>query len=649
MLFIGIVTASMLKNTGSMSTASIAYGNMSVMNSTVKSGMIATESLFPQNDPITKADTMKVFGLMQMLQYKLKNPDSSTFIQFDQAFIAHISSANYNNYDSDNSTFMNQFKQFLKNKKRAKIADNQYFNSQLKNVAGKERKVKKSNGEDSTVKYTVMSFEVNSGRTENGKALRKALAFYSTDDVKVNNSYGAKNAVYMKGSFANGDNGMNVTNGGVTFEGPVKFNANKPITFHGEAYFNDIVEILSPTTFKNRAYFEKDVTINNLSSGTNWLFEDAVAFKENFTALNATVGFKGDLWYNGTFGDGTDGTDNNFQQLVGDVSNNIYYTSKIPMAGSVTGCGSGPNGVPAKTKCITANAATCAANPTNSDCCAHGCNHIDNLKSNKIATNTFANRDIASAYKGANIHTDTLLNAVGMLPPDSLRNPPPPKTPKTTLELRTDPEISMNSIAAGKIIDASSVTTSSNLDVSKLTQMYNSAKSSGNLYDNEYLVVKISSDLTCDGTTRNATFNDKVIFIVEDGVTFSVNSNFYNSGANASTMVYAGPGNAKLMNFGTNGLFRGLVYIDELNTAANQIKFTGNGKVVGAIHSFANQPSSSLQWNCGDVATEIEFNSDILDGYASLLKGSSGAANKIDYVDMNKKRIILKPMGYYFY
>jgi len=641
MLFIGIVTASMLKNTGSLSRSSVAYGNMAVMNSTVRSGMIATESFFPRNNPITKADTMKVFGLLQMLQYKLKNPDSSTFIQFDPAFIAHISSANYNNYDSDNSTFMNQFKQFLKNKKRAKLADNQYFNSQLKTVAGKERKVKKITGEDSTVKYTVMSFEVNSGRTENGKALKKARAFYSTDDVKVDNDYGAKNAVYMKGSFADGNGGLNVTNGGVTFEGPVKINANKPITFHGEAYFNDVAEILSPTTFKNRAYFEKDVTINNLSSGTNWLFEDAVAFKENFTALNATVGFKGDLWYNGTFGDGTAGTDNNFQKLVGDGSNNIYYTSKPKMSSSNMGCNRCPTNPPQANQC---------ANKIG--CCPHDCDHITNLKSNKL--DNFLNRDLASSYKGDSIRTDTLLKYVGMLPPDSLRNPPVnPPSPKTTLELRRDPEISMNSIDGGKIIDASAVTTSSSLDVSLLTQKYNSAKSNGTLYDNEYLVVKIPSNttVTCDTYTKSATFNDKVIFIVEDGANFNVGAQFYNSGANASTLIYVGPGNALLNDFGTtDGVFRGLIYIDALNTAANKIQFGGGSKIIGAIHSFANPPSKLL-WNdgSGTAVPEIEFNSDVLDGFASLKKSASGSAKKVDYVDTNKKRIILKPMGYYYF
>jgi hypothetical protein len=48
-VFIGIVVAAMVKNTGAQSAASLGYGSAMVMNSTARSGVVATEGFFLNN------------------------------------------------------------------------------------------------------------------------------------------------------------------------------------------------------------------------------------------------------------------------------------------------------------------------------------------------------------------------------------------------------------------------------------------------------------------------------------------------------------------------------------------------------------------------------------------------------------------------
>ena len=574
MLFIGVVTASMVKNTGSQSAASRSYSGMQVMSSTVRSGMIATETFFGTKD---SANTLGL--IIQSLNAKNDTTKQRPFI-------------------------------FGNGKEKKEINNGQHFSSQLRDIKKKDSVTARS------------YFEIKSGRTNNGKTLKKALAYYDMDvSIKTTAKYNAQNAIYFNGDVSDANNAMEVY-GPATFEGSIKFQNTKAI-FHGNAYFNKGVDFMKGAPrFEDKAYFNDYLNIQNLQENTAWVFDKEVGINGNFSTggTDRLIRAKGDVWFNGVFKDPYGSTDNS-AKLGGDsASTKFYYTSKLSMKTNAM-CGMCP-------KEVNGHTPTCVSspNPNTNTCCPHNCSHSFD-QSDRIRGFVNMNRDSTSGYLGSNI--DNIPQKMGM----------------TTLEERRDPQLDITKIPANKSTTLS-INGQKTLTLNELNTMYETASSNGTLYDGEHLVIKVNGG-PLNFSTSSEKFDKKVIFVLENNAT--LNQQYFPTTNKSSTLIYVGPGNAKINNsFKLNGAFHGLIYIDTLNKGENHISFGAKDTLVGAIHSFSNQ---TLSWNTGDASAPpvIKFSKDVLTNYETLVKSSTENTYIAEYVDYIYKRIHLRPFGYYFY
>jgi hypothetical protein len=620
MLFIGIVTASMVKNTKSQSTASIGYGTMQIMSSTVRSGMIATETYF------LTADSIKTLALITK-SLNAKNPsDKKQFLLF-----------NNNSGDGRKTRLGNS---------------DQYFSSQLIDVQKKT--------DETAYGY----FEIKSGRRDNGKGLKRAMAFYEMGGVKITNldKYNPNNALYSNGEVA-GDGGLNIYSkdpvkhkARVTFEKKVKFQ-NTKYTFEGDAYFHEGVNIATSQTpeFKDKVYFNDYLEIENAGNAL-LSFDNDVGINGNLSYIgNKTIQFKKDVWFNGDFKTPGGTMDKDLAlkgngNAVGNGSNNLYYSSSLSIKKSVTNC---------NISNICQGSNPCPPNycyPNNSNCCVHNCR------------DHFVKQDSIVGFSDMN---DTYKSSMDNIPGD------PNKLNIGTLEERREQPLDIGNLkdengkdnysvsAAGKDWGANTIQTIRNL--------YNDPNTK--LYNGEYLVISIPPNVSFNFEQNPANYNvasgtskllggegEKVIFVVEPGATFNVNRNFppMETADDLSTMIYVSADDngqkASINQFGiaNNGtpesateIFRGLIYIDPNNTSTNNSFYWRNGnKLVGAVHNFSKE---KLGWNGVDGdPPEIEFDPEALDGFASL-KGGDSSGKTTDYSDQSDRRIHLKAMGYYFF
>jgi len=287
MLFIGVVTASMLKNTGSMSTASIGYSNLQIMSSTVRSGMIATETYFENTD---SAGTL---GLI-------------------------IQSMNANNGSPQ--------KKPLVFAKGTPLARDQHFSSRLDTVFKKDTVTARSR------------FEVKSGRTQNGRDLKTAMVYYDMNvRIRSTKTFNAQNAVFSEGNLNNGDAGIDVRNGPATFVGDVKFQNTASAIFNKDVYFGGKAEFNTDATFNDKVYFHDNVTMQNLTNTD--IFKSSVGFNQNISAPGASstspkdFSVNGNVWINGTFGTGSATDDEAAKSVkftnVGAATNQFHFTNSF--------------------------------------------------------------------------------------------------------------------------------------------------------------------------------------------------------------------------------------------------------------------------------------------------------------------------------
>jgi hypothetical protein len=167
------------------------------------------------------------------------------------------------------------------------------------------------------------------------------------------------------------------------------------------------------------------------------------------------------------------------------------------------------------------------------------------------------------------------------------------------------------------------------------------------------------------GTGTNKLFNEKVILSVSTGV--SINSNFYHSGNNGSTLVFV-KSNGNLNNFGCKGKvvsgdtipckFRGLLY-SENGTNDNLFDWGNHASVEGAVIS---QGARKWTWNSsGTTPTPIQRDPAALEPFAQFQKlgtGDCGSPPVVSGGDSpppqvilapGKESIELTPLGYYFH
>jgi len=557
LVFIGIVVASMLKNTGSQSAVSRGYGASLEMSSTAQSGIVATEGYFLNSN---NAD-----GMLKKIEDAIA--DKKPYI-----------------FGGGNDG-------------RKELANGQFFSSQLLEF----------NKDNKTAK-----FEVKSGKNAKGKALKTVYAFYRLDVNITGGTYGARNAVRFNGDLSDGNNGMEVKNGNATFEGAVTFQ-NAPAIFHGNAFFNGNVTFASSCNsikFHDKAYFESNVDIR-MGANDGTLFANDVGFNGNVYTGGSSDPFitsGGNIYLNGDFGTGSQ-IQTNLTMKSNAANGTFYYTDNLS----------------ACNRTATGYVPPCEASPTNNQICV----------THNAEINSRANLNNVTGFQ--NKVNNNNMDILGQLDIG-------------TLESRQDPEIDMTNIPDNKIQSAVTATTTSggNFSVEKLKESYTAAQNAGTLY-NGYLVLKVGKGEPTINfpNTHDGVFDKKVMFIVEDGATLAPGGRFYTGSENSSTLIYAGPGNATLNEFGSSGLFRGLIYIDKDNTASNSFNWKNGSSIEGAIHAFTE---NSIYWNTGSTnPTEISFNETLLNEFGSLVKGGGGGGGTTpSFTNKDDKRIFSTLLGCYY-
>jgi len=560
MVFIGIVTASILKNTGSQSAASRGYSSLHSMNITVKSGIIATESYF--SNPIN-ADTA-----LKILTKALNDKEYKPYI-----FCG----------DGENH--------------KIKLADYQFFSSRLINF-----------NRDGFAAV----FEINSGRSARGKNIKKAHAFYRMGNIKIESggAYGGKNAIYLKGSLVNGDNGMEVY-GDATFEGNTKFQ-NSPSIFHGDAYFHENAEFMANSKFYGKTYVGGNATFQNLPNSGSLVFENDVGFRGNLaTGGSGTINTTGDVYIGGDFKTQYSiETNLNLKSAASPANNHFYYTDTLSCYNPP------PNGQAAEPEHCVPNQWSCVKHP-------HG--HADLSK-----VTGFKDK-----IKVPDLSDKTILRRLGM----------------ASIEERRDPQLDISKIDPSLIQSAYDAATNGSIfSVSKLHESYDNAAAEGRLYKN-HLVLKIKrGEPTINfNEPHDHMFDKKVIFIVEDGAMLNSGGRFFHCSENSSTLIYAGSGNAALEQFGSSGPFRGLIYVDSQNTAQNSFNWKSGSSIDGAVHVFSDK---NFTWNTGNSHNppKISFNEDVLNGFGSLVQGAgSGGEEMVVFEDEGNPSVQPVMFGVYYF
>jgi len=738
LVFIGIVVAGMLKNTGSQSAASRGYGSAMDMSSTAASGIVATEGFFrnPNNGP--KAT--------EMID-SLVNKGSEKYV---------LGSATQ--------------------KKTLSASSNQYFSSKLDGSC--------KNNLTATGGDVKAGFEIFAGKNLNGKKwLKKSRAFFQLEGFKQetpNKGSGAKNAIFATDKVNDGNAGISVQKGPATFMDAVKFQnaaaifennayfAKKASFMKDSAYFKDTVYFASgtdlvefhtkaifdsmavfngpvqfenqaPATFKEKAYFMKGATFKTTVTflkGVYFkeapLFQGTATFKQrayfvggatfeaqapatfdttyfggsptfgstatfnSITQIDGTATFNGDVTFGAKNSTGTFSIDDHWVYFGGDVviekaskfysetffakaltlsqNNDMEFFHRVGFDGNIN----------LRSKTIYSKKATVPGSDK-FDVFIHGLftnpgkvqSTIGNQNLNHSVFYSTAFQTAANVngwINNALIGFDNKTHSPGIdasafakmtkIVKDKLK--PAPTLPSIPHDsTRTDPKLAIERLYEkttgnnGSVIiyDAKDVMTSdgSTFDITKLRNEYDKAtkeKPSNTLYDNKFMVIEVTTSIGPPHSDPGI-FDANIIYIIkENGGSLNFGSNFYSSSATstASTLIYVGAGNAKLVEFGTRGDFRGFIYIDSANTSLNSIHFHVGGKIIGAIHSFS---SKALTWNTstGQAGQSIPviFNTDVLNSFGTLYPPPPGSSTENGKVIMNADTIKIKQLGVYFY
>lgn len=577
-VFIGIVVAGMLKNTGSQSAVSRGYGAAMEMSSTVSSGIVATEGFFLANP-----------------EDKAKDILDNMVTQQDGDYV----------YGGGGQ------------KRRLSASSEQYFSSR---IAGPIPPPGPHNVRAGVV--------IAAGKNAKGKEAKSARVFYEFGGFAfVVDVPPVTNAVFSAGEVKDANMAMTVTNGGATFLSNVTFQ-NAAAVFDQTAYFGGNVNFPSSSspTFRKPAYFMGKATFQSAAT-----FDNAAYFSDS-VKFGAAATFNSDVYFGGSWTkfEGNSVTFNGRAGFDGNIETNATLSAPkdrdIYMNGNFTSSSNG--------KFVGAGLASQVV-----------------YYSGTVTANTKSK--FTNITQGSSTNGMTALNKLkGISAANAALMTPP------TVEKQTDPQLSMQPVydaaAAGsvKILNAKDAMTSngSTFDINTLTTAYKNALANpSSLYMGKYMVVEVTSNISF--TANSGTLDANIIYIVKDGGTLDASKNFYSNtkDATTSTLVYAGAGNAKLAEFGSNGPFRGFIYIDEDNTAQNSISFSGaNAKLTGAVHNFAT--SKPLVWNTGSTAYSmpIDFNSDVLGDFGALYNAKTGNLPPNGVV-LNPDGITVRPLGYYFY
>jgi hypothetical protein len=453
-------------------------------------------------------------------------------------------------------------------------------------------------------------------------------------EVNVKSSFFGSNAFFAgeNGKFSAGNSGMRIV-GHSTFENGLKTQNGAAVEFikdekdEGSVYIKDYLDILNennPVTFDVNVFVDGMTTIQNLKNEI--VFKKDVGFNGNFYATR-TTGFIGDVWLNGDL-KSAQGNYNNQVILEGNNGvTNFYYTDNISVEKTVMGC----------KKCPGEIGATCIIKI---GCCPHDCDH--NVSQKDQIKNFIMNDD--TYKKPDKINTDVILDALEMDP----------------LENRKEPDLALDKSHIGEGKEFLPFTKPQpdgygkySINGDELDAFYNKTVNdpaySKYYTDDGHLLLHVDGSVGTDG----GTFNGKVILKVEGNgaqINETGGKKFYNSGDEASTLVYVGK-DGRLNDFGCgdNGNFRGLIYVDPEVDTLTQVTFKWglNSTLDGAVLL----KGGKLVWNSttDNAMTTIRRDNEVLSNYGFLVKGDTNQNKKETTLVDPAGGIKLAPLGYYFF
>jgi len=679
MLFIGIVTAAMLKNTGSQATASGSYSTMHIMSSTVRSGMIATETYF-----------------------RTANNNSAVLTAVNNYLSAEKSGTAADTYA----------KSFVigNSQNKRKLGEGQYFSSR---IIAYDR--------DNSL---TAAFEIKSGRKEKGKGIKTARAYYKVENGTItgdipfpgSNAFSATGNAEMK----YGNAGFKIY-GHATFENDFKTQNETPIEFYpdekgeGSLYIKGKADILNSKGiyFGVNTFFEDNVRIQN---ATARVFQKSVGFNGD-VGSDKPVSVDGDVWINGDFmqnmksfnieAKGTGPQTINITEKLSLLEPDDPRTTSLtpPCCPSVTSTyqlppyilhsPSTPNGRDFNSGCIPDGTGEMDhdfdANTgygtltywTPSGICVWQMPVTPHSSQNSCSWTCKTHKLTASEHRVKSSQLSGFNNVEEYLPKyidkdgkkcEPIKDDDPdcrfifpnvdPKDPDAIkaavgsdmltklnmkpFEERGEPDLDITAgktfltISKDNVLDAGG-----NLLGNNLQDFYNATHNNpqyAQYYDNGHLLLNIpnNTNVPCGG----GEFNGKVIFNVQG--TLDGRTAFYSSsGTSASTLIYVRE-TGKLNQFGVGengGNFSGLIYVDPKNTQQQTFSWGNNTTLNGAVIL----KGGDLTWNSNNSSTtSIRRDPNVLKNYGFLIDGADIDNQQVELID-SSKGLILHPIGYYFY
>jgi hypothetical protein len=667
LVFIGIVTAAMVRNTGSQSSASVGYGTMQTMAVTTSSGMIATESSFENKDK----------EMINVLNKFVKNNATAA-----DSFV-------YGGYN-----------------KKTSIADGQFFSSRIVKYNYSDKDNQRA------------EFEIKSGTADGKKSLKTARAFYHVGNVKIDGEtiFGGSNSLVATGNgkIETGNGGFNAY-GHVTLETGLTTQGQGKVQFLPQDGIGGSVYVKGTTKFVDNpsvifdvnAFFDGYVDIGNIGGNGN-VFKKDVGFNGNVVIKKPSgISVDGNVWMNGDFraSDGNKNTD----KMSG---NEIKYTEKlslIDLSKPGTGCcavydfsrseytrptapscyaggatyeiiaqQSKVNYSATSKKCVWQ--ATIFGNCLNWLCATHGNGNTTMFDHQHIDANYISGFNTSQEYPPPEGSFEGNANKESLLQESYRKDISENKLQMSPIQTRlNEPEISMTQLPAGKVyIDISqsnapnatikgpngeTILDARNLKGNTLQNFYNATKDHPDYqqyYKDGQLLIKIPQNFSVN--TAGGEFDGKVIYNIEGQLT---GNNFYSTpSTNASTLIYVGA-TGTINDFGVQAgnTFRGLIYIDDQplkpdpynpfkapEPPQHEIKWGDGSKIYGAVMIRGGK----VYWNdSGKGVAEIYRDNEVLKNFSFLVKKKPGDPvdedNKKATLQNDSKGVELTPAGYYFY
>jgi len=611
LVFIGIVVAAMLKNTGSQSAASRGYGSSFEMSGTASNGIVATETYMQSEDPVIRA--LAIAKLQDIVDF---NNGKTTDPTKQQPFI------------------------FGNNNQKRELAKGRYFRSRLLYF------------NENTLRAT---FEVESGKSGRGKSMKKARAFYlvevgmegkpkwsglNTMMLGANNEY-AGGDIVVKGHATFLDKyAMASTGAGFKFLPDDK-------TGEGSVFFNKEVKIEKKAEFQVPVFFNDNAIIKN--HGTQTVFHNGAGFNKHISTDNdvSTIKVKGDVWVKEGFrtvnysnnpgADGLTGAQGikTYFEGVDTVPSNFFYTDKFPLLN--------------------------ADGSFNGSPCQTGGYAEWECQQFSFNSTTYPNMNYNAATNQSNFSTADILEGLNMTAEAEIaKNNPSNSDAVAQSRIQDEPDLSPTNITnAGKQFltlrdlepdRAGPDGSISNLSITDVNNWYTKFPASQypQYYSEGHLLVQVNGKINFADPTTN-TFDNKIAFVLENGG--EISGKYFNSSigenSNASTLIYVGE-TGRLNEFGTYGDFRGLIYVDEKNNNPNQqntFKWGPDSHIDGAV---LLKGKGRINWMEGKAT--LTKNDEVLAGYADFITPKPGQNTQGKTVTLvpNKSRVGLIPLGYYY-